>query len=65
MKEKVKTIWWFLKNPKYISQISQVRKRKKNTEKEIMETFLFEDNILLFFIQASMGSEEKNFRHYA
>lgn len=34
MKEKIKTIWWFIKNPKYISQINQVRKRKKNELKE-------------------------------
>lgn len=34
MKEKLKTIWWFFKNPKYIAQINQVRKRKKNQLKE-------------------------------
>ena len=34
MIEKVKTIWGFLKNPKYVSQIEQFRKRKKNKLKE-------------------------------
>ena len=34
MIEKVKTIFWFLKNPRYIQQIIQVLKRNKNSQQE-------------------------------
>ena len=34
MKEKLKTIVWFIKKPQYISQISQVLKRNKFKQKE-------------------------------
>ena len=34
MKEKLKTILWFIKNPRYIAQIKQVLRRKRNEQKE-------------------------------
>jgi len=34
MKEKLKTILWFIKKPQYIAQIKQVLKRKENAAKE-------------------------------
>ena len=34
MKERLKTILWFIKKPQYIAQIKQVKKRKRNEQNE-------------------------------
>ena len=75
MIEKVKTIFWFLKNPKYSSQIIQVLKRIKNfkleksrTEStkwcELMEVSQDQALDILFKSKVIESLKEQHKKHY-